>query len=524
MKGAIAAGHPLTAEAGARILAEGGNAVDACIAAAFVSWVAESPLTGPGGGGFLLVHRTKASRGRPDAVLDFFVAVPGQGLPGEHGVPMEQVDVSFDGTTTQAFLVGAASCAVPGAVAGLSEAHRLYARLPWPMLLQPAIELARRGVLLNEAQGFLHGVLDPILRYGPAARAIYGESCELAPGETLHLEELATMLEELAEEGEASFYRGELALLLAATVQEQGGRITPEDLAAYRVIRRRPVRVTYRGRELVSNPPPAAGGLLVGFALRVLDQLGEAKRAGSAGEIATLAEVMRQATGVRGTGFVSGLNRGGIAGRVLADDPVHRAADAVRKGLRGSVTEPAGLPSTTHISVVDGDGNAASLSASTGCGSGVVVPGTGIHVNNMLGETDLNPGGTAGSPGRRLTSMMAPSVLLEDGQARLVLGSAGSARLRGAIVQIIRNVVDHGLPLEEALPASRVHFDEGQLHLEGGIDPEVADELEANGYEVIRWSARNLYFGGAAAVAYPADGRLQAAGDPRRGGAGVVVG
>jgi gamma-glutamyltranspeptidase / glutathione hydrolase len=522
MKGAIAAGHPLTAEAGARILSEGGNAVDACIAAACVSWVAESPLTGPGGGGFLLVHRARASRGRPDTVLDFFVAVPGQGLPRGGGVPMEEVDVSFDGTTTQAFLVGAASCAVPGAVAGLSEAHSLYARLPWPVLLQPAIELARRGVPLNEAQGFLHGVLDPILRHSAPARAIYGEACGLASGETLYLGELAATLEQLAGEGEASFYRGELASRLAATVQEQGGRVTREDLSAYRVVRRRPVRVAYRGGELVSNPPPAAGGLLVGFALRVLDRLGEARRAGSTGEIATLAEVMRQATGVRGTGFVSGLNRGGIAGRVLADEPVQTAADAVREGLRVSVTEPVGLPSTTHISVVDADGNAASLSASTGCGSGIVVPGTGIHVNNMLGEADLNPGGTAGAPGRRLTSMMAPSVLLEDGQARLVLGSAGSARLRGAIVQIIRNVVDHELPLEEALPAPRVHFGEGQLHLEGGIDPEVADELEAGGYDVVRWGARNLYFGGAAAVARR-DGNLEAAGDPRRGGAGVVV-
>jgi gamma-glutamyltranspeptidase / glutathione hydrolase len=523
MKGAIAAGHPLTAEAGARILAEGGNAVDACIAAACVSWVAESPLTGPGGGGFLLVHRAMARRGRPDTVLDFFVAVPGKGLSGENRAPMEEVAVSFDGTTSQTFLVGAASCAVPGAVAGLAEAHRLYARLPWLVLLQPAIELARRGVPLNEAQGFLHGVLDPILRHGEAARAIYGEACGLGPGETLHLGELAVTLEQLAEEGEATFYRGELASRLAATVQEQGGSLTPEDLAAYRVIRRGPVRVAYRAGEFVSNPPPAAGGLLVGFALRVLDRLGDAKRAGSAGEIATLAEVMRQATGVRGTGFISGLNRGGIAGRVLADERVHRAADAVREGLRGNVTEPVGLPSTTHISVVDGDGNAASLSASTGCGSGVVVPGTGIHVNNMLGEVDLNPGGTAGSPGRRLTSMMAPSILLEDGRARLVLGSAGSARLRGAIVQIIRNVVDHELPLEEALPAPRVHFEDGLLHLEGGIDLEVADELEADGYDVVRWNARNLYFGGAAAVAYRADAGLEAAGDPRRGGAGVVV-
>jgi len=523
MKGAIAAGHPLTAEAGARILSEGGNAVDACIAAACVSWVAESPLTGPGGGGFLLVHRSRTSRGRPDTLLDFFVAAPGKGLPDENRADMEEVAVSFDGTTSQVFLVGGASCAVPGAVAGLAEAHCLYARLPWNVLLEPAIELARRGVLLNEAQGFLHGVLDPILRYGSAARAIYGEACGLATGETLQLGDLAATLEQLADEGEASFYCGELAVRLVATVQEQGGRITSEDLATYRVVRRRPVRVTYRGRELVSNPPPAAGGLLVGFALRVLDRLGAAKRAGSAGEIATLAEVMRQATGVRGTGFVRGLYRGGISGRVLADERVHQAADAVREGLRARVTERAGPPSTTHISVVDADGNAASLSASTGCGSGVVVPGTGIHVNNMLGEADLNSGGTAGAPGRRLTSMMAPSVLLEDGRPRLVLGSAGSARLRGAIVQIIRNVVDHELPLEEALPAPRVHFGDGQLHLEGGIDPEVANELEVNGYDVVRWSARNLYFGGAAAVAYKAGGGLEAAGDPRRGGAGVVV-
>jgi gamma-glutamyltranspeptidase/glutathione hydrolase len=523
MKGAIAAGHHLTAEAGARILSEGGNAVDACIAAACVSWVAESPLTGPGGGGFLLVHRATASRGRPDTVLDFFVAVPGQGRPSAHVAPMEEVDVSFDGTTTQGFLVGGASCAVPGSVAGLWEAHRLYARLPWPVLLEPAIELARRGVPLNEAQGFLHHVLDPILRYSPAARAIYGEACGLGPGETLQLGELASTLGQLAEDGEAAFYGGELAARLVAAVQEQGGRITRGDLAAYRVVRRRPVRVPYRGGELVSNPPPAAGGLLVGFALRLLDRLGEANPAGSAEEIATLAEVMRQATGVRGPGFASGLYRGGIARRVLADESIDRAAGAVREGLRGRVTEPVGLPSTTHISVVDADGNAASLSASTGCGSGVVVPGTGIHVNNMLGEADLNPGGAAGSPGRRLTSMMAPSVLLEDGRARLVVGSAGSARLRGAIVQIIRNVVDHELPLEDALPAARVHFEEGRLHLEGGIDPDVADKLGSDGYEVVRWGGRNLYFGGAAAVARGTDGELEAAGDPRRGGAGVVV-
>lgn len=147
MKGAIAAGHPLTAEAGAAVLAEGGNAVDACIAAAFASWVAESPLTGPGAGGFLLVHR---ARDRKDRVLDFFVAKPGQGLSGEPPSAMEAIDVDFDGSSSQVFLVGAASCAVPGAPAGLEAAHRAYGTVPWPRLVEPAIELARKGVELTQ--------------------------------------------------------------------------------------------------------------------------------------------------------------------------------------------------------------------------------------------------------------------------------------------------------------------------------------------------------------------------------------
>ena len=162
--------------------------------------------------------------------------------------------------------------------------------------------------------------------------------------------------------------------------------------------------------------------------------------------------------------------------------------------------------------------------ASTGCGSGVIVPGTGIQVNNMLGEEDLNPGGRQGSPGRRLTSMMAPSVVLEEGRPRLVVGSAGSIRLRAAILQIVVNVLDHGLSVREAIEAPRVHLEGSALQLEGGIDPAAADRLEALGYDVARWTGRNLYFGGAAAVGLDGSGELEAAGDPRRGGAGAVVG
>jgi gamma-glutamyltranspeptidase / glutathione hydrolase len=520
MKGAVAAGHPLTAEAGARILAEGGNAVDACIAAAFVSWVTESPLTGPGGGGFMLVHR---ARDRADRLLDFFAAVPGQALaPGERG-EMLAVAVAFDARATQVFLIGPATVAVPGMPAGLAAAHRRYATLPWAELVAPAIELARAGVTLNAGQAFLHEILDAILRSEAEGRFVYGGERPLVEGEYVVMPDLAGTLEWLAAEGVEVVYRGELARRMSAAVRERGGTVTEADLADYRVVARRPVRAAYRSAEFVSNPPPSSGGLLIAFALRVLDRLGPMAPAGSPEGIATVAEAMREAARLRGPGFVSDLYRGGAARRLLADERVEDSAAAARDALRKPVPEPAGVPSTTHISVVDGNGNAASLSATTGCGSGFFVPGTGIQLNNMLGEPDLNPPGKVARPGTRLTSMMAPSVVLQGGRPRLVVGSAGSIRLRGAILQIVVNVLDHGQSAEEAIGAPRVHLDEGILQLEGGIAAGAAARLEEAGYEVNRWSHRNLYFGGASVVTLRPDGGLEAAGDPRRVGAGIVV-
>jgi gamma-glutamyltranspeptidase/glutathione hydrolase len=520
MRGAVAAGHPLTARTGAEILAEGGNAVDACIAAAFVSWVAESPLTGPGAGGFMLVHRASD---HTDRLLDFFVARPGRGLSPDDRDEMQAADVEFEPGIAQVFLVGAASCAVPGSVAGLGAAHAAYARMPWADLIAPAARLAREGVEVNEQQGFLHRILDPILRAEPEGRRIYGSERRLEPGERLQMLDLADTLDRLAAEGPESFYRGELARATSAAVQERGGSLTSADLDAYRVIRRRPVRASYRSWEFVSNPPPSAGGLLIAYALSILDRLGEMGAAGSAQAVGALAEVMREAQLARGPGFLSGLSRGGLPRRLLADETVAAAAERARERVRLFAQEPAGLPSTTHISVVDARGNASSLSASTGCGSGVIVPGTGIHVNNMLGEEDLNPAGREGSPGARLTSMMAPSVVLEGKRPRLVLGSAGSIRLRAAILQIVVNVLDHGLSVPEAIQAPRVHLEGSELQLEGGFDPGAAERLESEGYEVVRWNGRNLYFGGASAVGLGGDGALEAAGDPRRGGAGAVV-
>jgi gamma-glutamyltranspeptidase / glutathione hydrolase len=519
MKGAIAAGHPVTAEAGAAILAEGGNAVDACLAAAFASWVAESPLTGPGGGGFLLVHR---ARDRKDRLLDFFVSSPGSGLRGRRPAAMETIDVDFDGSTSQVFLVGPASCAVPGVVAGLEAAHRVYGTVPWTHLVEPAISLARDGVELTPPQAYLHAILDLILRHTPEGREIYGEQGRLTRGDRVKMPDLARTLEALAENGARELYQGDLGRRTVDHILEHGGILTRRDLAEYRVIWRRPTSIAFEAHEFVSNPPPSSGGVLIGYALALLDRLGSGGRAGSAESIQALAEVMRETGRARKGSFAGDLYRGGLARRLFAEQTLRAAVARIERGEEG-VAERVGSPGTTHISVVDGRGNAASLTASIGSGSGVVVPGSGMHMNNMLGEYDLNPAGGYARPGRRLTSMMAPSIVLRGSKPRLVVGSAGSIRLRGAILQLVVNVVRHGMPVEDAISAPRVHVDDGHVHCEGGADQSELDRLQRRGYELIRWRRRNLYFGGVAAVEVRDDGSLHAAGDPRRGGHGIVV-
>jgi gamma-glutamyltranspeptidase/glutathione hydrolase len=476
MKGAIAAGHPLTAEAGARVLREGGNAVDACIAAAFTSWVCESPLTGPGGGGFMLVYDAQDGKTR---LLDFFVAVPAAARGGEE---LLELAVDFDGDTQQLFRTGAAAVAVPGTALGLETAHRRWGSVPWAELAAPAAALAREGVELTASAGYLHRILDGLLRHSPEGDAMYGGRA-LAAGERFAVPELGETLERIGAEGAKALYGGALARAMVEHVQRGGGTLSLEDLASYRVVRRKPLAVEYRGHEFRSNPPPSAGGLLVALGLRAL---GEEEPTPEA--IAVAMEAQEEA---RGGSFVRALHRGGVTKRVLSG--------------------------TTHISVVDAQGSAASLSASLGSGSGVVVPGTGIHLNNMLGEADLV---TGARPGERLTSMMAPSIVLRDGEPRVVIGSAGSARLRGAILQVVANVVARGMSVAEAVDAPRIHVEEGVVHCE---DAAVADRFESEGRTVVRFRRQNLFFGGVSAVGVQPDGTLAAAGDPRRGGAGVVV-
>lgn len=449
MRGAVAAGNRHTAEAGAWALGHGGNAVDAIVAASLAAFVAEGPLTGPAGGGFLLLR----DAGREPTLLDCFFAVP-----SERRGSMDEVVIDFGDASTQVFHTGVASVAVPGLVAGLGEAHAQHGRLAWSELFEPALELARAGVVMTGPQRFLLEILAPILEQTDEGRRIYGsrvraETDAMIPG-----------LERLRDDGPGA---------VAALVPRLA-----DDLAGYRVIERQPLETAFCGMRVLTCPPPSRGGSVV------IGGLGELDGWEPAGETLPLA-----------------------------------LAAALRAGYGGS-TRLAPLTGTTHVSVIDGAGNAAALSSTLGSGSGVF--SGGFQLNNMLGELDVI-GSVDRLAGDRLPSMMAPTLVLDGDQPRLVVGSAGSVRLSGAILQTIHHVVAAGLPVDQAIDHPRLHVEDGVVQIEGGWPDETAARLQQAGERVNPWAGRNLYFGGVSAVERRHDGQLAAAGDPRRGGHGTVV-
>lgn len=490
MPGVIAAGHPVTAEVGAEVLREGGNGVDAAVAAMLASFVAEPLLTGLGAGGYMLVSRP----GEDALLLDFIVAAPGRGADPDARAPLHAVDVSF-GDAVQRFHVGPSSCGVYGTPAGVAHAVERFGSRSLAELAAPAVALAREGVAVTPQQAYLFEILAPIVGSTPESGATFmPRDRPPAVGERLPLGELADGLELLGAQGPAPFYTGAVGAAVADWAAAREGFPTRDDLAAYRVVERRPLALGYRGLEVLTNPPPSAGGVLLAYALSLV---GRARGCPTALE---LVAAMRAAQAERTGDFVAGLEREGFADSFLATR----------------------LGSTTHISVLDAGGMACSVTCTNGEGSGVVVPGTGVHLNNMMGEEDLSPlGFFSHPPGRRLPSMMAPTIVLDDGSPRLVLGSAGSNRIRSALLQVIVRAVDGDAAIDAAVEAPRVHFEDGMVYAEPGI---VLEEIEAAGFPIARFRAANLFFGGVQAVARdPSSGRLSAGADPRRGGAAVLV-
>jgi len=506
MRGVVAAGHRLTAEAGARVLREGGNAVDAAVAAVLMSFVAESPLTGPGAGGFMLVHTAAGE----DHLLDFFVAAPGHGLGEHEPAALEPVDVRFADEGVQVFNIGPSSCGAYGTPAGLAQALERFGSVPLSALVQEPVWAARNGVEVTELQGFLFTVLAPILMSTPEAAAIYAPGGRLLEaGETICLPDLGDLLERLGAEGPGFLYTGDVAGACSDWVLERGGLLTREDLSAYEVVEREPARAAYRGREVLTNPPPSSGGILIAYSLDLLE------RVGAPDDLVALVRVMDRANRERTDEFVTGLRSEGYLERFLHKEALESAAQDVSSRLG----------STTHVAVLDADGGCASVTCSNGSCSGVVVPGTGMHLNNMLGEEDLNPQGFhRHEPGSRIPSMMAPTVVLRDGRPEIALGSAGSNRIRSAILQTIVGVVDHKLEAQAAVERPRVHYEDGIVEAEPGVDEEGLAAAERDGWKVRRWRERNLFFGGVQAAARdPQTGELSGGGDPRRGGVAIVV-
>ena len=517
-KGAVACGHPATAAAAAEVLEAGGNAFDAALAAMCAATVCEPVLCSLGGGGFLLAQPAEG----PARLYDFFVETPRRRRPvGE--IDFYPILADF-GTATQEFHIGLGAMAAPGAIKGLFEVHRDLARLPMARLVEPAVRLARDGVRLRPVDAYIFSVVGPILIARADSRGTYTrpDGTLLGAGDTLRQPDLAASLEALAEEGEALLYQGELGRRLVEACRTAGGQLSAEDLASYRVERRRPLERRYRGARILTNPPPSSGGILIAFALELLAGRAPGRlRPGSAEHAALLTRVMGLTNRARIESHLhealSEAEEAAAAARLL--DPTLLAAYAREVSGR-----PFAQRGTTHVSVADAAGNLAALTLSNGEGCGYVLPDSGIMMNNMLGEEDLNPLGFHRWPkGSRISSMMAPSLaILPDGTVA-ALGSGGSNRIRTVLLQVLVNLIDFDLPVAEAVEAPRLHFENGVANLEPGFDEDCPSALAALAETVKAWPPNNLFFGGVHAVSRDADGRLAAVGDPRRGGMSRVV-
>lgn len=511
-RGVIACGHPATRDAAAAMLEAGGNAFDAAAAALWTACVAEPVLASPGGGGFLLAQPA----GERARVYDFFAHTPGTRLdPAD--ADFHPIHADF-GTTRQEFHIGLGAAAAPGVVAGTCAFQQELGRMPRREVFAPAIACARDGLPMNALQAYIAEVVRPILEATPEARAIFAPAgAPPAEGDRHAMPELGEFLDTLAHEGPDLFYRGEVAAAIDAACRASGGHLRRGDFEDYRVERREPLAVDYRGRRVLTNAPPASGGLLVNFGLELLAGLP------GAADIDAPEQALRMAAALDATRQAR-LDAGLDAG--VTDRTARTLLDPERLARYRALIagHPPSHRGTTHISVIDARGNAAALTVSNGEGCGWIVPGTGFMLNNMLGEADLQPRGFGHWPtATRLTSMMAPTLVSDPaGGELLALGSGGSNRIRSALLQVLVAHLDGGLPLEAAVERPRLHLEGQCLEIEGGFPAATVEALQRQWPEHRVWPDRNLFFGGAHAVAAGRDG-FTGAGDPRRGGVATVV-
>ncbi len=508
MRGVIAAGSEPTADAGAEILAAGGNAVDAAIAACFAVNAGEPTLTSLAGGG-VMMHRDGAT-GAVTAV-DCFADAPALTSPEVEGYDFAGIELDY-GPVRQTFHVGAGSAAVPGILPGLFAAAARWGTLPLADLVAPAARMLRRGAVIGPAQARLARLLEPILTRHPASRAIFAPGGRfLSAGHRFVNPALADTLDAMARGGGRRWYDASLCPRMAADFGPAvGGLLTADACAGYRVELRDPLTVEWRGHTVHLVPPPAAGGAMIGLMLDLLDD-GPPPDLGSALGLRRLAAAMAIADRARQNDALAAEHR-----------PGQRAQFTALVASRGPLGAPrigGGPPSTTHVSAIDAAGNACAITFSHGESNGRLIGDTGVVMNNLLGEEDLHPEGFGLAPrGERLRTMMSPTVL--DGPAGLVaLGTGGANRIRTALLQVLVRLAAGADDVAAAISRPRMHFEGGTLNLEVFAGHPA---LEGLAREVVEFPAPHLFFGGVH-TARLRDGVLDGAGDARRGGVCRVV-
>jgi gamma-glutamyltranspeptidase/glutathione hydrolase len=521
----VVSGSPIASEVGRAILRQHGNAVDAAVAVGFALAVVHPEAGNIGGGGFMIIR----SHDGTVQALDYRETAPGRATRDMYLDPQ--------GEPTELSLTGHLAAGVPGAVAGLVEAHRRFGRLPFAAVIEPAIRLARDGFPVDEYRTRSIAGDSARLAHFPASRASFlPDGRPPATGSTLRQPDLASTLEAIRDSGDAGFYRGRVADLIVAEMARGGGLISREDLAAYRAIWRDPVAIAYRGYTIYSMPPASSGGVTMGEILNVMEGYAPLPPFGSPALLHLEAEAMRRAFTDRNTY---------LGDPAFVRNPVDRLlsksyAGELRRGIgdRATPTPAFASPartgaSTTHYSVVDADGNAVSCTTTlnNSYGSAVTVSGAGFLLNDEMDDFATAPGkpnmyglvqgeANAIAPGKRMLSAMTPSIVLDpEGRLLLVVGTPGGPRIITMVYHVISNVIDHRMRLPDAVAAPRVHHQglPDTLRLERGGFPEATlDSLRGRGHAV----GPGGYWGDVEAIIRTPAG-WEGVSDPRRGGGGA---
>ncbi len=520
--GVVAAAKPEASEVGVKILENGGNAVDAAVATAFAIGVLEPNASGIGGGGFMLIRMAETGE---TIVIDYREQAPGKATP-----TMFKVDENGKVINNE-ITVGAKASGVPGTVAGLLTALEKYGTMDRKEVMQPAINYAENGIPVTvNLASIISDNYEKISQFPATAEIYLNEGLPYEVGDTIKQEDLSKTLKIIAEKGKKGFYEGEIAQKIAKEMKSQGGLITEKDLKNYKVKEREPVVGTYRGYEIISTPPASSGGTHIVQLLNMMENYDlKAMGDNTAKTWHLWSEGMRQMFTDRSeymgdTDFVD-VPLKGLASKDYAKDltvkfDLEKPSEDVVPGNPGKYESE----STTHFSVMDKDGNMVAVTQTINYffGSGLVIPETGIIMNNEMDDFVARPGEKNSiEAGKRPLSSMSPTMVLDpEGRPFMTVGSPGATRIIPAVAFTISNVIDHGMNIQEAINAPRItQFQFGPLKAEGRISVNAYNQLKEMGHEIDLKQDYDPYFGGVHAVMMNyKDGILEGGADPRRDG------